>query len=428
MIRSFPDAFWVALAEIEGSVLWCDEDGSEGYFLLPAITGAERLLNGVLGPLLWHVRRAHRLELAYRGRRVHLLDRLEWRGTKLGDAAAMSGGGAVGPPGVRVVPVSEAAPSLWLLRLLIGADVSDKMRDAVMDAARLNEARTFALLANAAGGPWAARLMSIARDGTIAQPSLVRALRRAVLWRGMVQARATAAGCWLDWCDEIALWRRPPVGWVALIGPDGIGKSSVQAGIQARLSREFCGSLAMHWRPSIFRRSESVDSEVVRQPHAAKPRRSLVSALKLAFLSLDWVCGNLLLLLPARVAGRLVVFDRHFVDILVDPRRYRYGGPVWLATLVAGLVPSPDLWIVLDGAPELIRARKDEVAIEDLTRLRARYLQLAETLENAYIVDAAVALDAVVDRVVELLLDTASQRTKSESRRRSRIGRNYRSA
>jgi thymidylate kinase len=212
------------------------------------------------------------------------------------------------------------------------------------------------------------------------------------------------------------------------VGPDGTGKSSVRAGVQAKLAREFSGFLAMHWRPGFFLHSGAGAAETVRQPHAVSLRGRFVSVLKLAFLALDWGCGNLFLIRPARGAGRLVLFDRHYVDILVDPRRYRYGGPAWLAALVAWLVPSPDLWIVLDAPPEIIRSRKDEVGIEELAWLRLSYLQLAARLENAHVVDVTVALEEVVDRVAELILDMVSRRTEADRVLSSRSAHDYRSA
>jgi thymidylate kinase len=222
----------------------------------------------------------------------------------------------------------------------------------------------------------------------------------------------------------LALWLRPPVGWVGLIGPDGTGKSTVTAGVQAKLSRVYSGSVAAHWRPGILGGTTAADdTAAVRQPHASAPRGSMVSVVKLAFLALDWACGDALLLRPARAAGRLILFDRHFVDILVDPRRYRYGGPRWLASLVAKLVPSPEIWIVLDGDPELIHARKDEVSPTELARLRAEYRGLAAKLRNAHVVDVGATIDEVVCRVAELILVSASRATEGDRHQGGRVSR-----
>ena len=50
-----------------------------------------------------------------------------------------------------------------------------------------------------------------------------------------------------------------------------------------------------------------------------------------------------------------------FPRCLVDPRRYRYGGPTWYAKLLARAIPEPDLVILLDADEFSIAARKCEV-------------------------------------------------------------------
>jgi hypothetical protein len=71
------------------------------------------------------------------------------------------------------------------------------------------------------------------------------------------------------------------------------------------------------------------------------------------------------------------MFDRYFQDLLVDPLRYRYGGPTWFARLLNRFVPPPDLiFLVLDAEEEVILSRKREVPREELRRQRASYRQL----------------------------------------------------
>ena len=99
----------------------------------------------------------------------------------------------------------------------------------------------------------------------------------------------------------------------------------------------------------------------------------------------------------------LVLNDRHFVDVLVDPRRYRYGGPMWLVRLIWRLIPKPDLIVLLDAPPDVLYARKGEGTPASLARRRAEYLQLAEVTPNFAVVPAARALDDVVDDVAALV-------------------------
>lgn len=110
--------------------------------------------------------------------------------------------------------------------------------------------------------------------------------------------------------------------------------------------------------------------------------------MKLAWLAVDWFAGYWLDVAHIRAKQGLVVFDRHYVDLLVDPRRYRYGGRLRCAELVAGVIPRPDVFFVLDAPTETLRARKSEVSAAETDRQRLAYLHLAEQLGNAVVLDA----------------------------------------
>jgi adenylate kinase len=70
------------------------------------------------------------------------------------------------------------------------------------------------------------------------------------------------------------------------------------------------------------------------------------------------------------------LFDRYFHDVLVDPQRYRYGGPEWFAKFLSRIVPEPDLIILLDAHEEAIFSRKEELPLVEIGRQRETYRQL----------------------------------------------------
>jgi len=132
---------------------------------------------------------------------------------------------------------------------------------------------------------------------------------------------------------------------------------------------------------------------------------------KLGFLLTDWIMGYWFSLVHLRAKGFLLAFDRHYMDLLVDPRRYRYGAPLWVARLVGALIPKPDLFILLDLPAEEARSRKREVPLNEARRLRQRYLDLTQSLPNAHVVNAARPLDEVVAEVEEIILTALQKRT-----------------
>jgi thymidylate kinase len=106
------------------------------------------------------------------------------------------------------------------------------------------------------------------------------------------------------------------------------------------------------------------------------------------------------------------LFDRYYDDLLADSKRYRYGGPMWLARLVGRFIPKPDLFFFLDLPAEVAHARKPEVSLEEAKRLREHYLKLALSVPNVHVVDASRPLEEVVAEVEKIILRYLAARTE----------------
>ena len=185
---------------------------------------------------------------------------------------------------------------------------------------------------------------------------------------------------------------------VALLGPDGSGKSAVAEAVAQRLAPDFADTVRLHLRPRLgLRRSHNGPALT---PHAKPPRSALVSIVKVLYFAVDYNLGHRLQVRPRVQAGALVLFDRYCHDMLVDPRRYRYGGPQWLLRWLAAVVPKPDLWLLLDAPAEVLRRRKREVAWAELVQLRAAYRELLQRLPHGVLIDTGQPFDAVVETAV----------------------------
>lgn len=104
--------------------------------------------------------------------------------------------------------------------------------------------------------------------------------------------------------------------------------------------------------------------------------------------SLDYSVGYLVAVLPLKVRSHLVLFDRYATDILVDPLRYRYGGPRWLATAMAHAAVRPDVCLILDTPPDSLACRKAEVSDAERVRQATAYRRLSRVLPHAHLLDA----------------------------------------
>jgi thymidylate kinase len=189
------------------------------------------------------------------------------------------------------------------------------------------------------------------------------------------------------------------MAFFAFLGCDGSGKSAVIEQLAERLNAADFEVTCGHWRPMAFalEKPDSARSSAD-DPHSQKPRGSIGSVLKLGWLWLNWWIGWLKFLRRKNMSGA-ILFDRYHGDLLVDPRRYRYGGSMRLAKLASQLMPQPDLVFFLDASPDILLSRKQEVSRESLEKSRSAYLELTRTNPRFNVVDASQSLAEVVDQV-----------------------------
>lgn len=242
---------------------------------------------------------------------------------------------------------------------------------------------------------------------------------RAEMLRRTAVARPVDAGRY--WVANVARcfrrWIRPTGLHVAVLGADGSGKSTVIEAVRRELAPAFRRTESRHFSPTLL----PDDSEAqVTQPHG-RPARSLPGSLaKLGYWFFIYSVGYHLTVRPALVRSTLVMFDRYLVDAVVDPKRYRYGAPLWPLRLVWRFVPKPDLVILLDAPPDVLQSRKQEVSPDESARQRGAYRTLVERMPNGRIIDAARPQEWVVadvnDAIVEFLAARTAHRLGLEHR------------
>ncbi len=161
---------------------------------------------------------------------------------------------------------------------------------------------------------------------------------------------------------------------VALLGPDGAGKSTLATGLQQ--------SFYFPTRPiymGLFQRQFSS-----RYPRAAR--------VVTRFL-MTW--GRYLIARYHQALGRLVVFDRYTYDALLSSNgppslfRARY------LQLLAHALPAPDMVVMLDVSAEVMYARKGEHTPAYLEVERTGFLSLQSRIREFDVIDAGRSTDIV---------------------------------
>jgi len=212
---------------------------------------------------------------------------------------------------------------------------------------------------------------------------------------------------------------------VALIGPDGSGKTTISRRLETELGLPVAsiymgvnmyssGVMAPHMRLIRFFRQRmhgddpnltSDIKEARSRPKvaASRPIASIRSGIRLA----SWLAEESYRLSVARRhtrRGRIVVFDRHFfADFYAEdgapPASSRPMARRIRMFVLENVYPRPDLTIYLGTPSGVVYARKPEGTIDRLRQRREAYLALLPALPEHVVVDASLPADEVVDQV-----------------------------
>ena len=212
---------------------------------------------------------------------------------------------------------------------------------------------------------------------------------------------------------------------VALIGPDGAGKSSIAREVVRRL-----GSPARYLYMGVNLEQSGLMLPTTRLALAVKRARGrgtqmtanwsghqdvtgrarLIREAYAAVRLLGWLAEEWYRALIARFyqwRGYLVVFDRHFLFDYYANHVQRRPGQLMAARLHGALLrrfyPRPDMVILLDAPAEVLHARKREQSVETLEERRREYLSLASLVPEFQIVDATRPMEAVASEITEMV-------------------------
>jgi len=206
---------------------------------------------------------------------------------------------------------------------------------------------------------------------------------------------------------------RPNGLMIAILGPDGAGKTLLQRNLLVRIGPLFDLHFFHHLRPNFVRYDDTLPKVTVTDPHGRPVRGTVLSLAQLAYWVLIYTFGYWFRLYPMLVRQSLLVFDRYHIDLVCDPKRYRYGGPGWVARLVIAILPGPDIYLVLDAPVEILQARKAEVPLKESDEQRRRYRQLVATRKNCLLIDASRPADDVADLATEGVLNFMANRCRA---------------
>lgn len=220
---------------------------------------------------------------------------------------------------------------------------------------------------------------------------------------------------------------------IALVGADGAGKTTVAhrlAGdgdppityLYMGVNLEASNAMLPTTRLALGLKRARRRSGRERRMPSSEPRRPRVRQIRSLLRTSSWIAEEWyrqLLAWRAIRRGKIVLFDRHFLpdyyahDIHPGTKRRSLASRLH-GFMLRRLYPAPDLVIVLDAPPEVLRERKQEDSLEFLAARRSEYLRLKGVVPRVEVVDASRPLDVVVSDVRDLIREVVRERVHGD--------------
>lgn len=206
---------------------------------------------------------------------------------------------------------------------------------------------------------------------------------------------------------------------VLLVGPDGSGKTSTAVALDGALSAAGWIVVRRHWAPGWLPRPGRLLGRPMRaidRPHDPHRHGPVVSALVTVWFLADFVVGDVVDRWHARRdrCPRVIVQERGWWDLAVDPRRYRVRTRERLVIGLGRLVRNPHLTVVLAADPKVVGERSAELSEAEVIRQTSHWNEIAPTLGPVVRLDTSASTpETVADEIIARLPGESKQGWRS---------------
>lgn len=191
---------------------------------------------------------------------------------------------------------------------------------------------------------------------------------------------------------------------IAIIGPDGTGKTTLIEGIKEFVEPIYTEFKYIHLRPTfvpatiqIKKKFNSSTKNTIPKPHANKEYSYLKDLLKTFIIYIDYLIGYQFNINPYKRKNFFVCSDRYFYDMLVDPKRFRVKSLSKFTKFVfRKTLRKPDITLLLQADAETVFKRKKDLAFEEIKRQNSEYENLKKDFKEIKVINSQESIKEVL--------------------------------
>lgn len=241
-------------------------------------------------------------------------------------------------------------------------------------------------------------------------------LKRKALLRGVFKS-CTYKNILRTTCYALKRKIKPSGKMLVFCGLDGAGKTTIWDELNGMFVNLLKNKKVYYgyWRPyvlpeirELFGQRNSKDridkgtTEWAAAPPAKRTRGAVASFVKLCYYWADY------LLAPIKYGGihergGMVLFDRHFIDMIVHPQRFEMKLPKWVLLFMYRFIPKADFTFFLYCTPEEIVKRKTEFTTEEIAAMTAEYQRIGKRIKNFIPIHTNTTIAEEIDGILSCI-------------------------
>lgn len=198
---------------------------------------------------------------------------------------------------------------------------------------------------------------------------------------------------------------------VVFLGTDGAGKSSLINLLQEKFEKD----VSPFWFTEKYHLySSSVEKKnKIAEPYKKPVYGKILSLVKIIFLYFAFLIFNFKNIFIKIRKSYLLINDRYFDDVFIDPSRYRVNGYQILVKIFLFLLPRPDLYFLIKASNKNIISRKKELTIKQINYNQKKYKNYAKLEKNVFVINTDKKKEISVNKIIEQILYKLNEDFKS---------------